>query len=213
VGRAIPGVEVRIADDGEILTRGDHVMVGYLNREEETREVIEPDGWLHTGDVGYLDADGFLFITDRKKDIIVTSGGKNVAPQPIEGSLQATPYISQVVVVGDRLPYLTALLVPNFENLAAHFAERGQKGLTPAEIVKHPETIKLIDATVASVNAGLAQHEKIRKYTLLEREFSLADGEITPTLKVRRRVIAERYRDVVESMYLKTQVTERYHTD
>ena len=213
VGRAIPEVEVKIAADGEILTRGDHVMKGYFRRPEATAETIDGDGWLATGDVGYLDGDGYLFITDRKKDIIVTSGGKNVAPQPIEGQLQATPYIAQAVVVGDRLPYLTALIIPNFENLTAFFAERGEKELTQGEMTRRPETAKLIDETIAKLNAGLSQHEKVRKYTLLEREFSLAEGEITPTLKVKRRVIAERYRDLIEGMYLKTQISERYHAD
>ncbi len=213
VGKPIPGVEVKIAEDGEILTRGPHVMKGYFNQPEATAEAIDEDGWLHTGDVGYLDADGFLFITDRKKDIIVTSGGKNIAPQPIEGRLQATPYIAQAVVVGDNLPYLTALIVPNFENLAAHFAERGETGLDPEEMADREETRQLIDEAIRSLNADLAQHEKIRRFTILPREFSMAEGEITPTLKVRRRVVAERYKDLIDGMYLKTQRADQYHAD
>ncbi|NOZ78811.1 MAG: long-chain fatty acid--CoA ligase [Acidobacteria bacterium] len=213
VGLPVAGVEVTIAEDGEILTRGDHVMKGYLNREAETREVIDPEGWFHTGDVGYLDADGFLFITDRKKDIIVTSGGKNVAPQPIEGKLQATPYITQAVVVGDRLPYLTALIVPNFENLATHFSKRGDTNLSAEEMARHPDTFALINEAIAGINRGLSQHEKVRKFALLDRELSLAEGEITPTLKVKRRVVTERYRDLIEGMYLKTQLTDRYHEE
>ncbi len=212
VGRAIPGVEVRIAEDGEILTRGPHLMHGYFNREAETAEIMDEDGWLHTGDVGFVDADGFLFITDRKKDIIVTSGGKNVAPQPIEGRLQATPYIAQAVVIGDRYPYLTALIVPNFENLAAYYQEKGER-VTPQEIVEREETRRLLDETIRGLNRELAQHEKIRKFTMLGREFSLAEGEITPTLKVRRRVIAERFRDLIEAMYLKTQLADQYHAE
>ncbi len=212
VGRTIPEVEVRIAEDGEILTRGPHLMHGYFNRAAETAEVLDDEGWLHTGDVGYLDADGFLFITDRKKDIIVTSGGKNVAPQPIEGRLQATRYIAQAVVIGDRYPYLTALLVPNFENLGAYYQDKGER-VTSQEIAERDETRRLLDEAIRQLNVELAQHEKIRKFTVLPREFSLAEGEITPTLKVRRRVIAERYRDIIEGMYLKTQLADQYHAE
>jgi len=213
VGPLLTGVEVRIADDGEIICRGPNIMLGYWNKPEATAEAIDRDGWLHTGDVGYLDRDGYLFITDRKKDIIVTSGGKNVAPQPIEGRLGATPYIAQVVLIGDKYPYLTALIVPNFENLEAHLAEKGVRGLERADIAIHPETEALIAAAVKSVNGGLAVHERIRRFTLLPREFSLEEGEMTPTLKVRRRVIAERYRSRIEGMYLKTQRAGEYELE
>jgi len=205
VGKIFPGVEARIEADGEILVRGPNVMLGYWGKPEATAEVIDADGWLHTGDVGYLDADGYLFITDRKKDIIVTSGGKNVAPQPIEGRLGATPYVAQAVLIGDKFPYLTALIVPNFENLGAHFAERKIAGLSPEEMARHPDTEALVGAAVRQVNAELATHERIRRFAVLAREFSLEEGEITPTLKVRRRVIGERYARVIEGMYLKTQ--------
>jgi len=204
-GRPLPGVEVRIAEDGEILARGPNIMKGYWNKPEATAEAIDKDGFLHTGDVGYIDADGFLFITDRKKDIIVTSGGKNVAPQPIEGKLGATAYIAQAVVIGDRYPYLTALIVPNFENLETYFAEKGIKGLSKEEMAQHPDTEKLVAEAVKKVNAELASHERIRRFALLSREFSLEEGELTPTMKVRRRVVAERYHDLIEGMYLKTQ--------
>lgn len=204
-GRALPGVEVRIAEDGEILARGPNIMKGYWNKPEATAEAIDKDGFLHTGDVGYLDADGFLFITDRKKDIIVTSGGKNVAPQPIEGKLGATPYIAQAVVIGDRYPYLTALIVPNFENLETYFADHGLKNLSREEMAQHPDTVKLVAKAVKKVNEELALHERIRRFSLLSREFSLEEGELTPTMKVRRRVVAERYRELIENMYLKTQ--------
>ncbi len=213
VGKPIGGVEVTIADDGEILNRGPNVMKGYFNKPEATAETIDEDGWLHTGDVGYLDADGFLFITDRKKDIIVTSGGKNIAPQPIEGRLQATPYIAQAVVVGDNLPYLTALIVPNFENLTAFFAERGEEGMSEERMAEREEARQLVDDAIRKLNGELAQHEKIRRFTILVREFSLAEGEITPTLKVRRRVVSERYKDLIDGMYLKTQRADQYHAD
>jgi len=204
-GRPLPAVEVRIAEDGEILARGPNIMKGYWNKPEATAEAIDKDGFLHTGDVGYIDADGFLFITDRKKDIIVTSGGKNVAPQPIEGKLGATAYIAQAVVIGDRYPYLTALIVPNFENLETYFADKGIKGLSKEEMAQHPDTEKLVAEAVEKVNAELASHERIRRFALLSREFSLEEGELTPTMKVRRRVVAERYHDLIEGMYLKTQ--------
>jgi len=210
VGQVFPGVEVRIAPDGEILARGPNIMLGYWNKPEATAEVIDGDGWLHTGDVGYLDSDGYLFITDRKKDIIVTSGGKNVAPQPVEGRLGATPYIAQAVLIGDKFPYLTALIVPNFENLEAHFTDKGVAGMGRAEMAQHPETEALVAAAVKQVNAELAMHERIRRFTLLPREFSLEEGELTPTMKVRRRIIAERYGGLIEQMYLKTQRAGEY---
>ena len=205
VGLVVPGVEVHIAPDGEILARGPNIMKGYWRKPEATAEAIDRDGWLHTGDVGYLDSDGCLFITDRKKDIIDTSGGKNIAPQPIEGRLGATPFIAQAVVVGDKYPYLTALVVPNFENLEGHFAEKGVKGLDRAAMADHPDTSALIGEAVKKVNAELAMHERVRRFSVLKREFSLEEGEMTPTMKVRRRIVNERYRDLVEGMYLKTQ--------
>ncbi len=209
VGPIMPGIEVSIASDGEILVRGDNVMMGYWNKPDLTAEVIDADGWLHTGDVGYLDADGFLFITDRKKDIIVTSGGKNIAPQPIEGKLGATPYIAQAVVVGDKFPYLTALLVPNFENLETYFADKEIK-VERSQMAAHPDTERLLAEAVKTVNDELAVHERLRKFHVLGREFSLEEGELTPTMKVRRRIVNERYREAIEGMYLKTQRTTGY---
>lgn len=210
VGKVLPGYEVRIAADGEILARGANIMKGYWRKPELTAEVIDEDGFLHTGDVGYLDSDGYLFITDRKKDLIVTSGGKNIAPQPIEGRLGATPYIAQAVVIGDKYPYLVALIVPNFENLEAYFAERGSPGLSREDIASHADTERLIGDAVREVNQDLAMHERIRRFALLAREFSIEEGELTPTMKVRRRVVGERYRDRIEQMYLKTQRASGY---
>jgi len=210
VGKVLPGVEVQIATDGEILARGPNVMLGYWRKAGATAEAVDRDGWLHTGDVGYIDADGYLFITDRKKDIIVTSGGKNVAPQPIEGKLGATPFIGQAVLIGDKFPYLTALIVPNFENLEAHFAEKGFHGLGRPEMADHPETKALVAAAIKQVNAEIASHEGIRRFSVLPREFSIEEGEMTPTMKVRRRVVGERYAGIIEQMYLKTQRTGDY---
>ncbi|MGD1148983.1 MAG: long-chain fatty acid--CoA ligase [Thermoanaerobaculaceae bacterium] len=210
VGQVLPGVEVRIKSDGEILARGPNIMMGYWGKPEASAEAVDAEGWLHTGDVGYLDSDGYLFITDRKKDIIVTSGGKNVAPQPIEGRLGATPYVAQAVLIGDKFPYLTALIVPNFESLEAHFAAKGVTGLGRADIARHSETEALIAAAVKQVNAELATHERIRRFTILGRELSLEEGEMTPTMKVRRRVVAERYAGLIDQMYLKTQRASEY---
>lgn len=205
VGPILPGVEARIAADGEILARGPNIMRGYWNKPDATAEAIDAEGWLHTGDIGYLDADGFLFITDRKKDIIVTSGGKNVAPQPLEARLGTTPLIAQAVLIGDKFPYLVALIVPNFENLEQHLQEQGVKGLDRQAMADHPRTQAAIGAVIKGLNADLPMHERIRRFSVLAREFSLEEGELTPTMKVRRRVIAERYHDRIEAMYLKTQ--------
>jgi long-chain acyl-CoA synthetase len=210
VGQVVPDVEVRIAADGEILARGPNIMRGYWNKPEATAEAVDPEGWLHTGDIGYLDADGYLFITDRKKDIIVTSGGKNVAPQPIEGRLGATPYIAQAVVIGDKFPYLTALIVPNFENLETYLAEHGSAGMPREAIARDERTERLIGESVKNINRELAMHERVRRFAVLGREFSLEEGELTPTMKVRRRVVGERYRELIEGMYLKTQRTGDY---
>jgi len=213
VGPAAPGVEIRIADDGEILARGPNIMLGYWNKPEATAQTVDAGGWLHTGDIGHLDADGFLYITDRKKDIIVTSGGKNVAPQPIEARLAASAYIAQAVVVGDNYPYLTALLTPNVEALQAYLAERGLDGKSREEIAGHPVTESLIAAAIKEVNAGLAPYERIRRFTVLPHEFTPEGGELTPSLKVRRRVVTERYRQQIEEMYLKTHRTAGYGLD
>jgi long-chain acyl-CoA synthetase len=204
VGRPIAGVELRIADDGEILARSPGLMRGYWNQPEATAEAIDAEGWFHTGDVGHVDADGFLHITDRKKDLIVTSGGKNIAPQPIEQMLVASGVLAQAIVIGDNYPYLTALLVPGSEDVPEEL-----RHLTPAERITHPLLLERIEAVVAEVNRKLAEHERIRRFRLMEREFSVERGEMTPTLKLRRKLILERYGELVASMYLKSQRLER----
>lgn len=203
VGRPLPGVEIRIAGDGEILAKSPGVMRGYWQKPEATAEVFDAEGWFHTGDIGYLDADGFLFITDRKKDILVTSGGKNVAPQPIEKALLASGLLSQAVVVGDGYPQITALLVPNVETLGAELGVHD-----PAELARDRRAEERIQKALDLVNRGLAEHERVRRFRLLERELSIADGELTPTLKVKRKVVLEKYRGLIASMYLKTQRVE-----
>ncbi|MBC7363846.1 MAG: long-chain fatty acid--CoA ligase [Candidatus Aminicenantes bacterium] len=200
VGQPIPEVEIKIAPDGEILARGPNVMKGYYKKEAETREVFE-GGWFHTGDIGYLDEDGFLVITDRKKDIIVTSGGKNVAPQAIENLLKTSPYISTAVVIGDRKKFISALIVPNFEKLEALAREKGWTYASRQELVNKPEVVDLIQSEIDRACVGLASYEKIKRIALLDHDFEIEKGEITPTLKVRRAVIENRYRELIDSLY------------
>ncbi len=200
VGPAVPGVELRIADDGEILARTEGLMQGYWQNPEATAEAVDRDGWFRTGDIGRLDNDGFLYITDRKKDLLITSGGKNIAPQPIEQMLISHPAVSQVIVVGDGYPYLNVLVVPNYTDPPAPWTEMSPEAMREDERLH--ETLK---ALLEQVNSRLPAHERIRRFRLLERELTIEAGEITPTLKVRRKVVHERYRRVIASMYLKSQ--------
>jgi len=200
VGPTIPGVEVKIAPDGEILCRGPLVMKGYFGKEKETAEAIV-EGWLHTGDIGVLDEDGFLAITDRKKDIIVTAGGKNVAPQLIENTLKTDPFISQIVIHGDKRKFLSALIVPNFEQLEPWAREHRLSFDSRAELVGMREVHDLIEQRLTEKLRDFARYEQIRRFTLLDREFSMGSGEVTPSLKIKRKVVAERYADLIEAMY------------
>jgi long-chain acyl-CoA synthetase len=201
VGPPVPGVEVKIAEDGEILTRGRHVMKGYFGKPEATAEAIDPDGWFHTGDIGMFDADGYLRITDRKKDLIVTSGGKKVAPQPIENHLKTSPFVAEIVLVGDKRRFPGALIVPRFEPLEAWAREHGVGTASREELVRRPEVVAHYERLVAEMTPHLAQFERIKKIALLPREFSLEGGELTPTLKVKRKVIEQRYKDVIDRLY------------
>jgi long-chain acyl-CoA synthetase len=200
VGLPLEGVEVKIAADGEILSRGPHIMKGYFGKPEATREAIDADGFFHTGDLGRVDPDGFLVITDRKKDIIVTSGGKNIAPQPIENKLKTNRFFTEVVMIGNRRNFASALVVPNYEVLAAWAAERGIVG-TRDELVRRQEVMAHYMELVSSLTGELAQFEKIKKIALLPKELSQEAGEITPTLKVKRRVVEERYKGLIDEMY------------
>jgi long-chain acyl-CoA synthetase len=182
VGPAIPGVEVRTAGDGEILVRGSNVFAGYYKDEQATREVVDADGWLRTGDIGHIE-DGFLTITDRKKDIIVTAGGKNVAPQNIENALKASKYVSQALVIGDRRPYLTALIT----------LDEAAKDLSDPR--------KLIQEVVDEVNADKASFEQVKRFAVLERDFSAEEDEVTPTMKLKRKIVAEHFADEIEQLY------------
>ncbi|MDW8289893.1 MAG: long-chain fatty acid--CoA ligase [Armatimonadota bacterium] len=200
VGLPIPGVEVRIAEDGEILVRGPNVMVGYHNKPAETAEVIDPEGWLHTGDLGSLDADGFLRITGRKKDIIVLANGKNVAPVPIEEQLKTSPYISEAVLFGDEQDVITALIVPNFERVREWAKMQGLLVRSDSELVLLPEVKQLVRQEIDRLTTHLAEFEKVRRFTLLDHPFSIETGELTPTLKVRRHFIKQRYAKELEAM-------------
>ena len=200
VGKPIPGVEVKIAPDGEILVKGPNVMLGYYKKEEETKEAFK-DGWFHTGDIGYLDKDGFLVITDRKKDIIVTSGGKNVAPQPIENMLKANPYISNVVVIGNKRKFVSALIIPNFEKLEEYAKFNNIEYKDRKDLVSKKEIKNFIQAEVDRTTEGLAPYERIKKIVLLDREFEISKDEITPTLKVKRNIIEKKYKDLIDELY------------
>ncbi|MDQ4058003.1 MAG: long-chain fatty acid--CoA ligase [Actinomycetota bacterium] len=202
VGSALPGLEVKIADDGEILARGGNVMMGYYKNEEATKEAVDEDAWLHSGDVGEFNEHGYLKITDRKKDIIITAGGKNIAPQEIENRLKFNGLISQVVVIGDRRPFLSALITLDEEKVPQFAKEHGIEG-NVAAICRHERTIKEIQGAVDELNAGLAKVEGIKKFRILERDFLQVENEITPTLKVKRRTINDLYGGVIEDMYLK----------
>ena len=201
VGRAIPGVTLRIAEDGEILAKGPNIMKGYWNLPEATAEVIDADGWFHTGDIGEVDSEGFLRITDRKKELIINAYGKNVAPAPIENALKNSRYIGQAVVIGDRRKFLSALLVPDFEVLKP-WAEKQGIGTGDAQAMLRDARVRaLFSQEVQTVNARLASFEKIVAWELLPAEFTLETGELTPTQKVKRRVINQKYGDVIERLY------------
>ena len=200
VGRAIPGVELRIAEDGEILARGPNVMTGYYNKPEATAAAME-GGWFHTGDIGGIDAHGYLAITDRKKDLLVTSGGKKIAPQPIEEVLKRSPLVSEAVVLGDRRKYAAALIVPAFAALERRLQELGRPPGSRAELVTRPDVIALYQEIVDALNRELSQYERIKRIALLPAEFSIEGGELTPTLKVKRKVIEDKWRDAIESLY------------
>jgi len=200
VGKPIPGVEVKIAQDGEILTRGPNVMKGYYKREAETKEVFK-EGWFQTGDIGHLDEDGLLVITDRKKDLIVTAGGKNVAPQPIENQLKINPYISNAVVIGDRKKFVSALIVPDFEKLEKYAKFSNIPYKDKNDLVKVEKIKNFIQSEVDRSTPNLASYEKVKNIVLLDREFEIEKGEITPTLKVKRNIIEEKYKDLIDLLY------------
>jgi long-chain acyl-CoA synthetase len=200
VGRPVPGVEVRIAADGEILCRGPNVMLGYHELHEETAAAVR-DGWFHTGDVGHQDEDGFLFITDRKKDLFKITAGKYVAPQPIEGRLQLNRLVGQAVVVGSRRKHAAALIVPERAALEREAREAGVHADDFESLLRDPRVLALYEGVLREVNASLAAHEKVRRFALLAEPFTIDSGELTPTLKVKRSVVEARYRSRIDAMY------------
>ena len=200
VGKPVAGVDVTIAADGEILSRGPNVMKGYYNKPEATREAIDADGWFHTGDIGEL-RDGFLAITDRKKEIIVTAGGKNIAPQPIENAIKTNKYVSQAVLIGDKRKFPSVLVVPNWDNLEKYAGYKGLQGTSRAELLKLPIIRAKMEKEVLGQLHGLARFETPKKVALLEHDFSVERGELTPTLKVKRRVIDKLYKPQIDELY------------
>ena len=200
VGKPVPGSEVRIASDGEILTRGPHVMKGYYNKPEATADAIDAEGWFHTGDIGEL-RDGYLAITDRKKDIIVTAGGKNIAPQPIENLIKTNKYVSQAVVIGDKRKFPVVLVVPNWEQLEKYAKLKNIIWTDRAQLLQMPTIHAKMDKEVREQLTGLANFEMPKKVALLEHDFSVDRGELTPTLKVKRRVIDKTYKTVIDGLY------------
>lgn len=201
VGKAIDGVKVKLAQDGEILVKGPNVTRGYYKKPEETQELFDEDGWLKTGDIGRIDEDGFVWIIDRKKEIIVTSGGKNIAPQPIEGLLSANPYISFAMLIGDRKNYVSALIVPDFDKLSAWCKEKGLGELTPDQMVSHEDIYDKVQSEIQQTIAGLPRFEQVKKFILLRHPWTVEGGELTPTMKLKRRVVLKKYSSHIEALY------------
>ncbi len=214
VGRPIPGVEVRIEPlegytegEGEIVVKGPNVMVGYYKNPEATAEVLK-EGWFYTGDVGKLDQDGFLYITDRKKELFKTAGGKYIAPQPLESALKSSPYIEQAMVIGEFRKFPAALLVPSFANLEKWAHEQGISFQGREDLVRHPKVLELIQAEVDRINQQFSQYERIKKFILLTKEWTIEGGELTPTLKLKRRVLLSQYKDAIEALYAEAQTVQ-----
>ncbi len=197
----IPGGELKIAEDGEVCMRGPHVFKGYLKDPEATKAAIDEEGWLHSGDIGVIDKDGFLQITDRKKDLLITAGGENIAPQLLEGQLKAIPVIGQAVVVGDRMKYLAALLTLDPDRVMTEAAQAGSPAKSIAEAATCGTFRKHLQKQIDQVNEKLARVQTIKKFVVVPTEFSIDGGELTPTMKVKRKVVNEKYRVEIASMY------------
>ena len=201
VGRPVAGIEVKIAEDGEILARGPRNTPGYLGLPDLTAELIDADGWLHTGDIGSIDADGFVSVTDRKKELIITAGGENIAPAAVENALVAHPLIGQALAYGDRRPFVTALLALDGEAAPAWARARGIAFGSLADLAADPQVLAEVAAGVAAANERLARVQQVKRWRLLPAEWTAETGELTPTLKLKRRVVHDRYADVIDSLY------------
>jgi long-chain acyl-CoA synthetase len=200
-GRPIANVQIRIADDGEILAKGPCVMQGYFKDPEATRAVLSEDGWFSTGDIGFLDRDNYLFITDRKKDLLKTAAGKYVAPQPIENMLKTSPYILNAMVVGDQRKFIVALIVPNPATVSAKLAEQGLKFSSDAELASHPRSYALIEEEVRRLTTHLASYETVKRFALLPDDFTFDSGSLTFTMKLKRRVVEKQYHDLIDKLF------------
>ncbi|HZE21437.1 MAG TPA: AMP-binding protein, partial [Desulfobaccales bacterium] len=203
-GPAVPGTEIKIAEDGEVLMRGRHVFKGYFKNEEATKETLDEEGWLHSGDVGKIDEKGFLKITDRKRELIITAGGENIPPQVLEGKLKAIPVVNQVVVIGDRRKYMSALFTLDPDKLDDEIQAAGSPAKNMAEAAKCPKFNAYLMSKVEEVNKSLARVQTIKKFVIIPEEFSIEGGELTPTMKMKRRIINEKYAKEIESMYPST---------
>jgi len=201
VGTCLPGGEIRIAEDGEILIRGPHVFMGYLKNEAATVEAIDDEGWLHSGDIGEIDSDGYLKITDRKKDIIITAGGENIAPQLLEGKIKSIPAISQAVVIGDKRKYLTALLTLDPEKLTAELGNAGSTASSSSEAADCTQMQAYLQTQLDEINKSLARVQTIKKFSVLPEDFTIEGGELTPTMKVKRKVVNSKYESQINAMY------------
>ena len=201
VGKKIENVEIKIAEDGEILAKGPSIFKGYWNLPEETKNAFTPDGWFKTGDIGSIDADGFLYITDRKKDLIKTSGGKFIAPQPIENALKANVLIAQAALIGDRRKYASVIISPHFPLLEDWARANGVTFSNQQQLVADQKVRELYRGVVEDLNKRLAQFETIKKILVVPDEFTVASGEITPTLKLKRRIIEAKYKDQIDELY------------
>ena len=200
VGPALPGFELRVAEDGELMIRSETIFAGYFKDPEATAAVLEPDGWLHSGDIATIDHDGFVTITDRKKDIIVTAGGKNIAPQNLENDLKTSRFVSQALVVGDRRPYPAVLITLDPVEIGKWAAEKGIDG-DVATLARDERVRELVAGIVEDVNSERSRFEQIKRFTVLPRDFEMEQGEVTPTLKLKRRVVLEHFADEVEELY------------
>ena len=208
VGKAIPGVSIRISEDGEVLAKGPNIMRGYWNKPEETKKVFNSEGWFLTGDIGVVDREGFLTITDRKKELIINAYGKNIAPAPIEDALKHIRYVASAVLIGDRRKFLSALLVPNFERLEAWASANNVEFRSPQELIRSPKVRALFQQAIDIVNGDEPSEKRIKDFALLTTDFTIEGGELTPTLKVKRRVVADKYKNVIDGLYEKAEMMD-----